>query len=154
MQNNILTLRTLYYLFIPFAAGAFGALFQPGDWYRVLHKPDGTPPDAVFPIVWNALYLLMGIAAVLVARRAHPVQGVALALFHVQLLLNALWPWLFFGLEQPAWALADQILLDLAVIATILVFTRVRPLAATLLLPYLAWVLYATYLNAGIVALN
>ncbi|MCD6062072.1 MAG: crtK [Moraxellaceae bacterium] len=139
--------ETFYFLAIPFVAGATGFFFRPGPWYDVLEKAPGTPPGWVFPVVWNTLYLMMGIAALLVARTPHENRAVALRIFHAQLALNALWSPLFFGLRSPVLGLVDILLL-------ILVFRRVRPLAAALLLPYLGWIMYAAYLNAGIVALN
>jgi tryptophan-rich sensory protein len=144
----------LYFLAIPFVAGATGVFFRPGPWYAALEKAPGTPPDWVFPVMWNALYLLMGIAALLVARTPHANRAVALRIFHAQLALNALWSPLFFGLQSPVLGLIDILLLINLVALTILVFRRVRPLATVLLLPYLGWIMYAAYLNAGIVALN
>lgn len=144
----------LYFLAIPFAAGATGVFFRPGSWYAALEKAPGTPPGWVFPVMWNTLYLLMGIAALLVARTPHTNRAVALGIFHAQLALNALWSPLFFGLQSPVLGLIDILLLINLVALTILVFRRVRPLAAVLLLPYLGWIMYAAYLNAGIVALN
>jgi tryptophan-rich sensory protein len=146
--------ETLYYLLIPFVAGATGMFFRPGLWYAALAKPAGTPPGWVFPLVWSTLYLMMGVAALLVARTPHANRAVALRLFHAQLALNALWSLLFFGLHSPVSGLIDILLLINLVAFTILVFRRVRPLAAALLLPYLVWIMYAAYLNAGIVVLN
>jgi tryptophan-rich sensory protein len=146
--------ETFYFLAIPFVAGATGFFFRPGPWYDVLEKAPGTPPGWVFPVVWNTLYLMMGIAALLVARTPHENRAVALRIFHAQLALNALWSPLFFGLRSPVLGLVDILLLINLVALTILVFRRVRPLAAALLLPYLGWIMYAAYLNAGIVALN
>lgn len=153
MRNTSLP-STLYYLAIPFAAAATGIIFRPGSWYAALEKPLGTPPDIVFPIVWMTLYLLMGIAAVLVAQHPHPLRQLALRLFHLQLLCNALWSFLFFGLQRPLLGLLDIAALLATVALTLLAFRRVRALAGLLLWPYLAWLLYAAYLNAGILVLN
>lgn len=147
-------LATSGYLLLPFAAALPGVLFTPGAWYAGLQKPPGTPPDAVFPVVWTLLYLMMGIAAARVARSAHPLRQAALRLFWLQLLLNAAWTVLFFGLRLPLPALLELLLLDAAVLLTLVVFRRIHRLAGALLLPYLLWILYATYLNAGIVLLN
>jgi tryptophan-rich sensory protein len=106
--------------------------------------------------VWTLLYIMMGIAAFLIWRRGLTTEGVRLALaaFVTQLALNGLWSILFFGMQAPGWALVEIILLWLAITATILLFWRVAPAAGMLLLPYLAWVSFATVLNASLWWLN
>lgn len=142
------------------SAGVLGSVLTVGaveSWYAPLAKPPGTPPEWVFGPVWVTLYALMGIALWLVARSrtAPPAwRDTALALFFCQLFLNAAWSPLFFGLQRPFLALIDMLALIAALIATILVFVRVSRPAAWLLVPYLAWVAYAAYLNAGIWILN
>ena len=125
------------------------------DWYRSLERPSWTPPDWLFGPVWTALYALMAVAAWLVWRKGR-VPGVwtAGALFGVQLALNAIWTPIFFGLRQPGWALLDILLLWAAILLTLVAFARVRPLAAGLLAPYLAWVTYAGALNFALWWLN
>ena len=125
------------------------------DWYRSLERPSWTPPDWLFGPVWIALYALMAVAAWLVWRKGR-VPGVwtAGALFGVQLALNAIWTPIFFGLRQPGWALLDILLLWAAILLTLVAFARVRPLAAGLLAPYLAWVTYAGALNFALWRLN
>jgi len=125
------------------------------DWYRSLEQPSWTPPDWLFGPVWIALYALMAVAAWLVWRQGR-VPGVwtAGALFGVQLALNAIWTPIFFGLRQPGWALLDILLLWAAILLTLVAFARVRPLAAGLLAPYLAWVTYAGALNFALWRLN
>ncbi len=128
------------------------------DWYRPLAKPDWTPPDIAFPIVWTALYVLMGVAAWLVWRRSvggnDPRRWVPLVIFIVQLALNSLWSLLFFGLHSPGLGLVEILVLLLAIVATIVAFRRVSPTAAWLLLPYLLWVGYATALNFAVWRMN
>lgn len=153
-MRSLLSPTTLGYVALPFVAAIPGALFRPGAWYAALAKPAGTPPGAVFPVVWMSLYLLMGIAAALVANTSHSLRQTALRLFFLQLALNAAWSVLFFGLHLPTVALVELLVLDGAVLLTLLVFRRLQPLAGALLLPYLAWIAFATYLNAGIVVLN
>jgi tryptophan-rich sensory protein len=137
------------------AAGGIGSLFTPGEWYAALAKPDWTPPGVVFAPVWTALYVLMAIAAWLVWRQAGFARAlIPLAVFIDQLLLNALWSFLFFGQQQPFWALVDIIALWLAILATSVLFSRVRPIAGALLLPYLGWVTFAAALNFEIWRLN
>ncbi len=126
------------------------------DWYPTLVKPPFNPPAWVFGPVWTVLYVMMGVAAFLVWRRGLASPGVraALAMFLVQLVLNGIWSLLFFGLRQPGWALIEIVLLWLAIGATVWLFRRVAPAAAILLLPYWAWVSFATVLNASLWWLN
>jgi Tryptophan-rich sensory protein (mitochondrial benzodiazepine receptor homolog) len=121
----------------------------PGNpWFDALVKPAIYPPPAAFGIVWSILYILMGIAAAMVAAaRGAPGRGMALALFFVQLALNLAWTPVFFAFHQLSGALYLIIALDIAVIATIAAFWRVRVPAALLLVPYLAWILFATVLS-------
>lgn len=126
-------------------------------WYPSLAAPPGTPPNWVFPVVWTALYLSMGVAAWLVWRRVDPApprKYAALRLWGWQLLLNALWTPAFFGARSTGLGLAVVVSLLAAVLLTVRVFLRVDRVAASLLLPYAAWVSYATYLNAGFWWLN
>ena len=132
-----------------------GAMFRPGEWYAGLQKPAWTPPDWIFGPVWSALYSMMGVAAWLVWKRGgFGRQRAALSLFLVQLLFNALWSPLFFGLHHPGLALADLALLWVALAATVAAFWRARPVAGVLLLPYLAWVSFAGALNFALWRLN
>jgi tryptophan-rich sensory protein len=114
------------------------------------------PPNGVFGPVWTVLYALMAFAIwrVLSAHPAMPGRGRAVALFYIQLALNGLWSWSFFAAHSPAAGLVNILVLDAAVIATILLFRRIDRLAAWCLVPYLAWIAFATYLNAGVLILN
>jgi len=138
--------------------GGLGALATTPNiptWYAGLRKPAGTPPPWVFGPVWTTLYLLMGVAAwLLYEARKQPGGRLAFGLFWVQLVLNGAWSPVFFGLHQPAWGLAIILIMDLAVIAWIAASWRVSKLAALLVMPYLGWILYASYLNYGIWSLN
>jgi translocator protein len=142
------------WILLPLLAGAFGSLFQPGQWFAELAKPTWNPPSWVFGPVWTTLYILMGVAAWLVWRRGGPIARGALTLFVVQLVFNAAWSWLFFGLQSPGLAFLDIILLWLLIIVTTIAFWRVRMAAGVLLLPYLAWVTFATALNFAIWRMN
>jgi benzodiazapine receptor len=141
-----------------FVAGGLGALVtlpQIPGWYRGIAKPDWTPPDAVFGPAWTTLYILMAIAAFLVWRQPdRPARRWGLRLWWAQLVANALWSPLFFGLHWLGLALADIALLWLLVLATLVAFRPVRGLAAGLLVPYLLWVSLAAALNAAIWQLN
>ncbi len=143
------------WLGVCFGAAAFGAQFMPGAWYAALAKPSWNPPSWIFGPVWSALYTMMALAAWLVWRRAGWQKGARpLSLFLLQLLLNALWSWVFFGLHHPALALIEIVALWLAILATLLSFRRIQPLAAWLLMPYLAWVGFAALLNFTLWRLN
>jgi benzodiazapine receptor len=140
------------------AVGGASALVAGGDfraYFDSLRKPPLTPPPAAFGPAWTTLYLLMGIAVWLIwRRRIDERTAAALGLFVAQLVLNAMWSIVFFGRHKAGWALLEIVLLWMTILATILSFWRLRPLAGALLLPYLAWVSFATYLNAGIWRLN
>jgi translocator protein len=136
---------------------AAGVFFAPGEWYDDLRKPPFNPPNWIFGPVWTTLYVLMAVALWLVRRdQAAPLflRSRASRWFAAQFLLNLLWTPLFFGLRSPLLAVLDIGLLWIAISATMLAFRRVRPLAAWLLLPYLAWVSFAAVLNAAIWWLN
>jgi len=147
------------FVLLAFAAGGIGSLLQGSDVgarYLAFDRPVWAPPSWAFGIVWPVLYVLIGVAAWRVWRAAGSVRAAAvpLALWAVQLLLNAVWPWVFFGLEAFWAAVVVVVALDLAVLATIVAFARRDRPAAWLLVPYLAWILYATALNIAIATLN
>lgn len=143
------------WLLLCFAAAAMGGLFMPGEWYASLKKPAWNPPGWVFGPVWTALYTMMAVAAWLVWKRGgFAAQRRPIALFLVQLTLNAAWTPLFFGLHRPGLAFAEIVLLGLAIAATLIAFRPVSRLAAWLLAPYLAWVSFAATLNFTLWRLN
>lgn len=123
-------------------------------WYAGLEKPGWTPSGAVIGAVWSVLYPLMGIAAWLVWRRTGWVLSLPLLLFAGQLVVNVLWSVVFFGLQNPAAGLGVIILLWGTILATLVAFWRVTPLAGVLFVPYLAWVTLAGTLNFQIWQLN
>jgi tryptophan-rich sensory protein len=143
----------LGFLAITFAAAALGAQFMPGPWYAELAKPAWTPPNWLFGPVWTVLYVMIAVAAWLVWQRESRI-GTPLILWGLQLGLNGVWSWLFFGLERPGLAVLDIVALLVTIAATVLAFARVSRAAALLLLPYLAWVAFATALNIAIWQLN
>lgn len=134
-------------------AALFGVQFEPGEWYEKLDKPPLTPPNRVFGPVWSALYLAIAVAGWLVWR-ARPGSPTPLTLWGSQLVLNAAWSLLFFGLHRPALALLEIAALLILVVFTTQSFFRVRNLAGALLVPYVVWVAFAAYLNAGVWYLN
>lgn len=125
-------------------------------WYEGIRKPPWTPPGRVIGTVWTVLYGLMAVAAWHVWRDAGGIRAAALplGLFILQLALNAAWSGLFFGRHRPGVALADIILLWVAIAATAWTFLPVSPLAAALLAPYLAWVAFAAFLNFRVWRMN
>jgi tryptophan-rich sensory protein len=154
-------------------AGVIGSLFTiPAipTWYAALVKPALAPPNWIFGPVWTILYALMGIAAFLAWRQRERTGiasgrsavgprndsrvSVAIGVFVLQLVLNVLWSAIFFGLRNPGAAFIEIVILWLAILATIFAFVRVSRPAAYLLIPYLAWVSFAAYLNYRIWALN
>ncbi|MEP2234377.1 MAG: TspO/MBR family protein [Alteripontixanthobacter sp.] len=127
-----------------------------GDpWFDSLIKPDIYPPPVWFGIVWTVLYIMMGLALALVCA-AWGARGrkAAIIAFAVQFVFNLTWSPMFFGAHQITNALIVIVLLDIALIATIVLFWRVRRLAAWLLVPYLAWTIFATALNYEFLRLN
>jgi len=145
-------------ILICFAAAGVGSLLtRPaiGNWYSLLRKPAWTPPNWIFGPVWSALYLAMAVAAWLVWRKVG-LSGakLALALFGVQLLFNVGWSAVFFGLRMPGPAFAEIVILWLLILATTAAFWPVSRAAATLMVPYLLWVMFAAALNFVIWRLN
>lgn len=124
-------------------------------WYASLNKPSFTPPNYVFPIVWNILYALMAISLWRLWQSSHnEMHRRAITLFLLQLAVNLAWSWIFFGTESIRGGLSAILALDVLVAWTIYASWKVDRFAASLLLPYLFWIGYATALNAEIVSLN
>ena len=145
----------ILWIVLSMAAGWVGSRFMPGEWYAALAKPSWNPPSSVFAPVWSTLYVLMGIAAWLVWRKVGFAGApIALGLFVVQLVLNSLWSYLFFGIHQPGAAFVDIVVLWLVILATTIGFWRVSVPAGVLLLPYLCWVGFASVLNLQLWRLN
>lgn len=141
------------WLALVFIAAGIGALatVDASTFYKQLDRPEWAPPASVFGPVWSTLYLMMGISAWLVWReRARTHVTGALALFVVQLGANALWSWLFFAWHKGAFAFAEVVLLWILIAATACSFWRLSRWAGVLLLPYLAWVGFATTLTWAI----
>lgn len=131
-----------------YLSSVFSGSGAENPWFAELAKPATYPPPAAFGIVWTVLYVLMGIAFAMVCS-AWGARGrvAAIVVFLIQLALNLAWSPVFFGQQMIFEALILIVAIDVAVLLTVVLFWRVRPLAGALLLPYLAWVLFATLLN-------
>ncbi len=135
-------------LLLGFLSGRMAGSGPGNPWFDGLIKPAIYPPPAAFGIVWSILYVMMGIAlSLIVTARGAPGRGIAIWAFVGQLLLNLAWTPLFFAGHQIKAALGLLAVLDLAVLITMVLFWRIRPLAGLMLLPYLGWALFATVLN-------
>jgi translocator protein len=159
MHNSNNRFKLAVSIALPLLAGFVGSIFTTPSiqgWYANVAKPALNPPSWIFGPVWTTLFVLMGIAAFLVWKKGLEKRGVrgALGLFLLQLVLNSLWSIIFFGLHNPGWAFVDIVALWLAILATIIAFARVSRPAAWLLVPYIIWVSFASYLNYQIFVLN
>lgn len=140
------------------SAGAIGSLFTTPNiksWYADLDKPPLLPPNEVFGPVWTTLYILIGISLFLVwTAKSYGSKGVAFTWFGIQLVLNALWSFVFFGAHRPGLGIFVIVLLLGSIAATMVAFRRFSRPAVWLLLPYILWVSFATYLTIGVSVLN
>jgi tryptophan-rich sensory protein len=156
MEKKLRTL--LIAVAIPLLVGAVAGLLTRNSMqvFEGLQQPPFAPPGVLFPIVWTILYALMGIASYLIYTSGKDPEEVnsALAVYGVQLVVNFLWPIVFFRFGWYTFAFFWLILLWVLVIYTILLFYRISKPAAWLMVPYLIWLTYAAYLNLGIVLLN
>ncbi|MGA0024907.1 MAG: TspO/MBR family protein [Burkholderiales bacterium] len=150
--NRALPALALFIVLVVLGGMVIGYLTRPGDWYLTLNKPSFNPPGWVFGPVWTTLYVMIG-AAGWRLWRAHR-GSTAMKLWWVQLLLNYLWSPAFFGMHNPALALVVIVALLAAIVATLAAAWPRDRAVALLLAPYLAWVAFATLLNATLVALN
>lgn len=140
-------------------AGIIGSVFTASSvstWYAALRKPSFTPPGWLFGPVWISLYALMGVAAYLVWRSGltHREVRIALTLFVAQLVLNALWSAMFFGLRSPLAGFVNILALWVLILLTVFYFLRVSTTAGVLLVPYIVWVTFAAVLNYSIWTMN
>ena len=124
------------------------------DIYRNINKPPLSPPPIVFPIVWTILFILMGISAYLIYESNSNLKGKELAIYGLQLVVNFFWPIIFFNGQKFLLAFVWLLLLVALIIETILIFKDINKKASLLLIPYLLWSIFATYLNLGVYLLN
>lgn len=153
MKNDLMTWAMLGF-FLALCAGVAlsGVTFKPGEWHANLTKPGWNPPNWVFAPVWTVLYVMIAVAGWLVWKE-EPL-ATAMAFWALQLVLNAVWSWLFFGLHRMDLGFFDIVLLWLAIVGFILTAWPVSQLAALLFVPYWLWVSFAAALNFSIWRLN
>lgn len=153
MRNNSLEFKWLIlFLAISFLVSAFAAQFTPGEWYQGLQRAPWTPPNIAFPIVWTLLYCTIAVAGWQIFATQ---DSLSKQLWVLQLVLNGLWSWLFFGQHWMTIALLEIILLVVVVSALVRRrFNNPSVLIRWLLVPYLGWLILATTLNAYIVIFN
>lgn len=150
MKNTIEKL--IICIAIPLAVGALAALLIKDSipLYAAMPKPPLAPPGWLFPIVWTILYILMGISSYLIFISDSPYRQNALILYGLQLVLNFIWPLIFFNMQNYLVALIVLVLLWIAVFKMIQKFYTISPVAAKLQIPYLIWLTFAAYLNLAI----
>lgn len=139
------------------SAGAIGSLAtiqNIPNWYAELDKPPLLPPNEVFGPVWGVLYVLVGIALFLVIRAASEDKIMAYILWSAQLVINTLWSIIFFGFQQPIAAVAVIVMLLISVVWVMRELSKISKAAYYLFIPYLLWIMFATYLNIGVAILN
>lgn len=147
------TIAIPLWIFICFAVGFVASYLQSDAltyWYPILNKASISPPAIVFPIVWSVLYFLMGISAGLVTSSPNDGRKMVLAIFVVQLLFNFLWSISFFTLHNPALGLVNIVVLDVVVLYYMVRSYSVSKSASLLFIPYIVWLMIATYLNGYI----
>lgn len=150
-------LKLIAAILITNAAGLLGSFFTApniGSWYSTINKSAFTPPNWVFGPAWTTLFVLMGISFFLVWEKGLTKNKTAIGVFGLQLGLNILWSALFFGMQNPFLAFLEIIVLWAAILGTIVIFRGVDRRAAWLLVPYIAWVSFAAFLNYSVWVLN
>ena len=151
-------LKIAFCIALPLGIGGLSGFLTASEisgWYETLQKPSFNPPNYIFGPVWTALYLLMGISLLMVWNTGTTARKrKALLAFVIQLTLNFLWSILFFRMHRVDLALADIVLLWIAILSMMVYFYGVRKIAAFLQIPYLLWVTFATALNTAILLLN
>lgn len=137
------------------AVGGWITQTSVNDWYQTLAKPPMNPPDWVFAPTWITLYVMMAVAGWRVwLRSANNIRRMAMVAFAVQLMLNLIWSFIFFGAQSPGFAAIEIVLLWISILITLLMFWRIDGFAGWLMSPYIVWVSFAIYLNISIVLLN
>lgn len=142
----------LVFAALVFAAAIVGSMFEPGEWYAELNKPEWTPPDWLFAPVWSLLYIAIAIAGWLAWKNSANWSSFPVILWGIQLVLNALWSWIFFGLHNPFAAFVNIVILLAAIL--LFIFRVNSTLAAILFTIYALWITFAAILNFEVMRLN
>ncbi len=146
----------LAFVLVALIPGFLGAYFTTANiptWYAGLNKPPYLPPNEVFGPVWTMLYILIGISGYIVWMESKGNLKV-FRIYALQLLLNFLWSYMFFGLRNPSLGFITIVALWIAVLLNIIVFRKISKRASYLLIPYILWITFASYLNLGVLLLN
>ena len=148
--------KLFFYLAVTLGTGGLAAFLTMDSMqmYSSVNKPPLSPPSVLFPIVWSILYTLMAVSAYIVSESGCKNKNSSLVLYYVQLIVNFLWPIVFFNLEAFLFAFIWLILLVILVLYMIISFYRCKPISAYLQIPYLIWLIFAAYLNFGVYLLN
>ena len=155
MRSFLTFVAFLLAVFAVAAVGGVAGASGVREWYPHLNKPNWNPPEWIFGPVWTFLYVTIAVAGFLAWRHGGLRWAkTAMVLFTLQLILNAAWSWIFFGLHLPGWAFVEIILLWIAIVLTVAAFFRISKPAGLLLLPYLVWTTFAAVLNFSIYRLN
>lgn len=156
MQGFIKLITSIVICFLPGLIGSLFTIDSVSTWYTTINKPDFNPPDYVFAPVWTVLYLLMGISLFLIWKEGlnNKIVKTAFVIFMIQLVFNALWSVVFFGLHSIPGGFTVILVLWILIFVCILRFKKISATASYLLIPYIIWVTYATILNFFILILN
>lgn len=158
MRDSVRWIGLVVFIALCLGAGGLGAIATTPEidgWYASIEKPQWNPPSYVFGPVWTTLFVMMAVAGWLVWRpNGFKAATLPLTFFAIQLALNVAWSWIFFGMHQPGWAFVEIVILWLAILATTVAFFRFSKIAGLLMVPYLAWVSFASVLNFTIWRLN
>ena len=144
-------IKNIYYIFLPIILGSLvGFIINKNIDYTLLNRPPLSPPKILFPIMWSIIYILMGISYYLYRKKTNEKN----TLYYIQLLVNLLWSIIFFIFKFRLLSIFWIVLLDILVYLLLMKFKKVNKLSAYLNIPYLIWILFATYLTIGIYILN
>lgn len=157
-MNKSQIIKLLVSIILPLALGAIAGMFTSQsvpEWYETLNRPSFNPPNRIFGPVWSILYILMGISLFLIWKQnSSKERNLAILIFLSQLTLNFLWSFIFFYFNMIGFALIEIILLWINIIIMIVLFFKIKPIAAYINIPYLLWVTFAAVLNASYFLLN
>lgn len=155
-MKNINLKKLIFYIVITILIGALPSVFVFKDMsiYNELNKPPLSPPSIVFPIAWTILYILMGISIYRIMMSENINKDEARLIYFIQLITNAVWTPIFFGAKEYFLAFLWIVMLIVFVVAMIIKFFKIDKLSAYLQIPYLIWLIFASYLNFNIFVLN